>query len=192
MALFPISLDEEKRKRTTHIEGRGRSNQNNAPQSNWPQIQALAQRIEQSGGKCGDAALSAAASAVGGGGVPIFGMDDAPAQTAFDPPQSPQDAQQAQQNETGQQQFKIWSTFKMFEDEELKRQRDVQDMLQRLREEALRDQTKVADFLREHPELTAMLVQAIPTPSPNGWNMPSGDSGGGSGAVSDGAGGFFL
>lgn len=87
--------------------------------------------------------------------------------------------------------LKIWSTWKMFEDEELKRERDVQELLQRLREEAIRDHAKVADWLRGHPGIATMLVQAIPNPAAGqGWNMDSQSNGGG--PMSDGAGGFFV
>lgn len=99
-----------------------------------------------------------------------------PASLPPDPADSPENRGVDLGGEDGA--FKIWSTFKLYEDQDLTRQQDIQELLQRLRETAQKDTEGAAAFLRSRPELSSMLIAALQNPAASsGWSPSSGSTG---------------
>lgn len=188
------NLDEERRRRrVTHLEGM------RPPQPTGP--------AATGGAEGGGSSVSGTGGGVAGAGGVMPTVEVEPvldAESAFDvldPRAARAEGRAADPHGTSgpndDPQFRIWSTFKMFEDEELQRQQDILEMLKRIREAAQLDEQRVRDWLNANPELRDKLNQAVlpiaRTAPAGGWNLPSGPASGGSGGiVSDGAGGFFV
>lgn len=139
-----LGLDEwRRRRRVTHIEG----------------FQPARPLEPMQAGTSGGSASGDGVGAMGGGMMPI-GEVSFEIPNALDAPDAP-DPSGLRRRQEQEAQLKVWSTFKMFEDEELQREQDILEMLKRLREAAQLDAEGVQALLEGSPEAASKITEAI-------------------------------